>query len=76
MNKILGILLCALIAGIATILSQLKIGSFSLEIIGAPVFSILLGCHYSGVYWGAASDGDVLYGVADVNCRDLSMCSS
>lgn len=43
MNKLLGILLCGLIAGIATVLSELKIGSFSLEIIGAPVFSILIG---------------------------------
>ncbi len=43
MNKLLGILLCGLIAGIATVLSELNIGSFSLEIIGAPVFSILMG---------------------------------
>lgn len=42
-DKILGILLCALIAGIATILSGIQIGGFSLEVIGAPVFSILIG---------------------------------
>ena len=42
-TKALGIVLCAAIAGIATVLSGLKIGSFSLEVIGAPVFSILIG---------------------------------
>lgn len=39
----LGILLCILLAGIATVLSGVKIGSFSFEVIGAPVFSILFG---------------------------------
>lgn len=42
-DKIYGILLCTVIAGIATILTNLSIGSFSLEIIGAPVFAILMG---------------------------------
>ena len=42
-SKIKGILLCTLIAGIATALSGLKIGSFSMEIVGAPVMSILMG---------------------------------
>lgn len=42
-KKGLGILLCAAIAGIATVLSSLKIGRFSLDIIGAAVFSILFG---------------------------------
>lgn len=39
----LGILLCIGIAAISTFLAKLSIGSFSLEIIGAPVFSILFG---------------------------------
>ena len=43
MKKLLGILFCVVIAGIATILSECKIGNFSMEIIGAPVFSILMG---------------------------------
>lgn len=43
MKKIKGILFCILIAGIATVLSECKIGNFSMEIIGAPVFSILMG---------------------------------
>ncbi len=42
-NNSLGILLCAIIAGIATFLASLKFGSFSMELIGAPVLSILMG---------------------------------
>lgn len=38
-----GIALCAAIAAVATILATLRIGSFSLEVVGAPVFAILLG---------------------------------
>lgn len=38
-----GIALCIIIAGIATILSEQQIGSFSMEVIGAPVFAILIG---------------------------------
>lgn len=39
----IGICLCAGIAAVATILGGLSIGNFSLEVIGAPVFSILIG---------------------------------
>lgn len=39
----LGIILCAAIAGVATFLGGLSFGSFSLEVVGAPVFSILFG---------------------------------
>ena len=42
-NKINGVLMCILVAGIATMLSGLQIGGFSMEIIGAPVLSILMG---------------------------------
>jgi len=42
-NKIGGIVLCIIIAGVATLLSGLSIGGFSLEVVGAPVFSILMG---------------------------------
>jgi len=38
-----GVALCALIAAVATLLGGLSLGSFSLEIIGAPVFAILIG---------------------------------
>ncbi|MCQ2416430.1 MAG: putative sulfate exporter family transporter [Oscillospiraceae bacterium] len=42
-QNLAGILLCILIAAAATFLSSLHIGSFSFEIIGAPVFAILTG---------------------------------
>lgn len=42
-NNTAGIILCILIAGLSTILSEQNIGSFSLEVIGAPVFAILIG---------------------------------
>ena len=42
-NLLQGTLLCVVIAGIATFLGGLKIGSVSLEVIGAPVFAILMG---------------------------------
>ncbi len=38
-----GILICAVIAAAATLLSSLSIGGFSLEVVGAPVFAILIG---------------------------------
>lgn len=38
-----GILLCIAVAGIATFLGGLSLGGLSLEVIGAPVFSILIG---------------------------------
>lgn len=39
----LGVLICAVIAGVSTFLATLKIGNFSFEVIGAPVFAILIG---------------------------------
>lgn len=39
----LGIFLCIAIAALSSFLATLNIGSFSLEIIGAPVFAILTG---------------------------------
>lgn len=42
-SKVTGIFLCVVIASVATFLAGLSIGSFSLEVIGAPVFSILIG---------------------------------
>lgn len=42
-KKAPGIVLCAAVAAVATLLCGVKLGSFSLEIVGAPVFSILLG---------------------------------
>ncbi|MGN0631282.1 MAG: YeiH family protein, partial [Ruminococcus sp.] len=45
-----GIILCTVIAGIATVISSLSIGSFSLELIGAPVLSILFGMLISFIF--------------------------
>jgi len=42
-EKGLGILICIVIAAVATLLSGISIGSFSFEVIGAPVFAILIG---------------------------------
>ncbi|MDD7403640.1 MAG: YeiH family protein [Butyribacter sp.] len=39
----LGIFVCIVIAAIATFLAELNVGSFSMEVIGAPVFAILIG---------------------------------
>ncbi len=38
-----GILMCAVIAALATMLGKLNLGGFSFEIIGAPVFAIIIG---------------------------------
>lgn len=42
-NRVPGILICTFIAAIATILSGLKLGSVSFDVVGAPVFAILIG---------------------------------
>ena len=39
----MGILICVVIAAVATLLASLEIGDFSMEVIGAPVFAILIG---------------------------------
>lgn len=39
----LGIILCGIIAFIATILGEQQMGDFKLEVIGAPVFAIIIG---------------------------------
>ena len=43
MKKLPGILFCALTAALASFLGGLKAGGFSMEVVGAPVFAILLG---------------------------------
>lgn len=42
-KNIFGILICVTVAAIATVLSGFRMGGFSFEVIGAPVFSILIG---------------------------------
>ena len=43
MKSIPGIIICGLIATVATFLGKLQLGNISLEVIGAPVFAILMG---------------------------------
>ena len=45
-----GIIICAFIAAASTMLSGLSIGSFRLEVIGAPVFSILAGMIIAAIF--------------------------
>jgi len=42
-KSIPGIIICTIIAAVATFLGKLKFGNVSLEVIGAPVFAILIG---------------------------------
>jgi len=42
-NKLAGIGICIAVAAVATVLAGFSIGSFNLEVIGAPVFAILIG---------------------------------
>ncbi|MGN0528712.1 MAG: YeiH family protein [Eubacterium sp.] len=42
-NNLPGIAVCVLIAAAATLLAEIQIGSFSFDVIGAPVFAILIG---------------------------------
>jgi len=59
----LGILSCVIIAGISTFLAGLSIGSFSFEVIGAPVFSIIIGMIITAVFGKFSSDERVKSGI-------------
>ncbi len=59
----LGILSCVMIAGISTFLAGLSIGSFSFEVIGAPVFSIIIGMIITAVFGKFSSDERVKSGI-------------
>lgn len=59
----LGILSCVIIAGISTFLAGLSIGSFSFEVIGAPVFSIIIGMVITAVFGKFSSDERVKSGI-------------
>lgn len=59
----LGILSCVMIAGISTFLAELSIGSFSFEVIGAPVFSIIIGMVITAVFGKFSSDERVKSGI-------------
>ncbi len=59
----LGIVICAAIAGLATFLGGLKVGSFSLEVIGAPVFAILIGMIITLILPNLATDNRLKNGI-------------
>ena len=45
-----GIVISAVIATLATFLASLSIGSFSFDIIGAPVFAIVIGMIITAIF--------------------------
>lgn len=49
-KKGMGILIPAIIAGTATFLASLSVGGFSFEIIGAPVFAIVIGMVITAIF--------------------------
>lgn len=59
----LGIILSAAIAGVATFLGGLSFGNFSLEVVGAPVFSILFGMLITLIVPKLAKDARVSGGI-------------
>lgn len=62
-KAILGILVCMVIAAIATFLGKLKFGNVSLEVIGAPVFAILIGMIITLVKPSFATGDKFQYGI-------------
>ena len=63
-NKyVYGILTCVAIAAIATLLSGIKVGTFSFEVIGAPVFAILIGMIITLIRPGIASSDKLTAGI-------------
>ena len=63
-NKIPGIAVALLIAVFATALTRLKIGSFSTDVVGAPVFAILTGMVITLFAPGFVNNGRVKEGIA------------
>lgn len=62
-EKGLGIFICVVIAAVATFLGKQKIGAFSLEVIGAPVFAIIIGMLITLILPNFASGSSVEKGV-------------
>jgi uncharacterized integral membrane protein (TIGR00698 family) len=58
-----GILIAAFVAAVSTFLSGLNFGSFSFEIIGAPVFAILIGMIITAILPNFASSDKMKTGV-------------
>ncbi len=58
-----GILVCIIIAGISTLLAEMNIGSFSFEVIGAPVFAIVIGMVITALFKNFASSENMKAGI-------------
>ena len=69
----LGILICTIIAGISTFLAGLNIGSFSLEVIGAPVFAIIFGMIITAIFKSFATDERVKQGITFTSKKILQL---
>ncbi len=59
----LGILTCVIVAGVSTFLAGLNIGNFSFEVIGAPVFSIIIGMIITAIFKKLAADEKMKAGI-------------
>lgn len=59
----IGIIICIIIAGLSTVLSEISIGTFSFEVIGAPVFAILIGMIITLIKPDLVTNEKVKYGV-------------
>lgn len=62
-EKGLGILVCAVVAGVSTFLAGLNIGRFSFEVIGAPVFAIIIGMIITAVFKSFVTDERMKAGI-------------
>lgn len=69
----LGILICTIIAGISTFLAGLNIGSFSFEVIGAPVFAIIFGMIITAIFKSFATDERVKQGITFTSKKILQL---
>ena len=62
-TKGLGIAIAAFVAAVATFLSSLTIGNFSFEVIGAPVFAIIIGMVITAIMPKLASSNIAKVGI-------------
>ena len=62
-EKSLGVLICIAVAGLSTLLAGFNIGSFSFEVIGAPVFAILIGMLITAIFKNFAGSKKMKAGI-------------
>ena len=62
-EKSLGVLICTAVAGVSTLLAGLSIGGFSFEVIGAPVFAIVIGMIITAVFKNLAGSKAMKAGI-------------